>query len=320
MCRNMQWIGQSLALCLLVVVPSIGQAAEDEPALRSYEIRVDLFSIEPGAGIATYQDHGSGAVSGAGTMRMGVLHDARHFDVNVTPLFRKGQLLAKVTVEPAASDSMTKMIEKEFDLKELQSQTLDLARDSDGRVYRMNLTPHVVTHPKPTQFRAGDLRLDFLSFPSCPVILNDQEYVGHLAASAASLAYIDILNVGLVEFSLLHLKDSQPWGSLQDGILQIRHENGTTISINGVKNGWHRETLPGGPYTIWVRWKDSTMTEEAYRAGIQNSIKEIKSGIANGDPTIGPDTLKDLERLTGTEHPRMMTSGLRPVRSDELEP
>jgi hypothetical protein len=318
--HNQQVTWRAIAICLAMAVPAFGQTADNEPAHRYGEVRADLFSIRPEAGISTYLNHGSGAISGYGTLDLDVAHDVRRFTVNVTPVIKDGRLSAKVEVVPAASDTVTQPFEKEFDLAELQGQTLELARDPDGRVYRVNVAPNVVEIPKPVQFRAADLKLEYLNISS-PVILNDQEYIGYFGAGITSLAWFDVLKVGLVEFSLLHLKDAKPWGTLQNGVLNIRHENGTTISMRDVQNGWpHRQTLPGGPYTVWVRWKESTMTEEQYHQGIAQALADVKARIANGDTTVAPDAVERLERLIASDRPTLMTSGMRPVRRDELQP
>jgi hypothetical protein len=304
----------------LTVTADVTTAADEEAISRHYAIGVDVHSIVPNEGMLTHRTHCDAEMSGPGTMDDTVSFGERRFKVSVSPRFRDGRFVVTVAVEPAAEDQQTQAFTKEFDLSEFQCESVELARDADGRVYRMSLVPRVVTSLPPKSFRVSDLRMENWGFPACPIILNDQDYVGQLAGASASLAWFEMLDVGVVEFSLLHLKDAKPWGTLSGGVLNIRHENGTTVSISGVRNGLHREVLPGGPYTVWVRWKPSTMTREEYQRGLQQTLELVRSQIANGDTSFSPETLKQIERMASAEGPRMVTNGMRQARADELEP
>lgn len=320
--RITQQLWQAFACSLLLTVNASGQTTADiRPAHRSYFLRAELVSIQPEVGISSYRIHGDAGVGGHATLDLDVSDSDRQFKIMVTPRVQKGRYLAKLVVQPGATDSLTRPVDKEFDLSELQTETVELVRNEDGRVYRLNLLPQIEEYPKPKDFRAADLHLDHWSLPSCPIILNDQDYVGSLSGGSNSLAWIDISNVGLVEFSLLHLKDARPWGTLDDGRLRIRHENGTTIAINGVMNGWpDRQLLTGGPYTVWVRWKESTTVPEEYVKMLRRSIAENRARAESGEPVIVEEVWERVAKRVEEGHPQMMSNGMGPVRRDDLEP
>ena len=311
----------ALTVCLIVTANALGQSpADDQPASRNYFLRAELVSIQPEVGISSYRIHGDAGVSGPATLDLDVSDGDRSLAIFVTPRVEKGRLMATLVVQPGATDGLTQPVKKELDFSELQTETVQLVRNVDGRVYRLNLMPEVEEHPKPKEFRVADLHLAHWSF-SGPIILNDQDYVGWLSLGGNSLGWIEILNVGLIEFSLLHLKDAQPWGTLSNGQLQIRHENGTTISVNGVQNGWpDRQTLPGGPYTVWVRWKKSTTVPEEYLTMLRRSIAEAGTRAENGEPTIAAEIWERVIKRVEEGHPQMVSNGMGPVPRDELEP
>src|SRR5262249_28613285 len=151
-------------------------------------------------------------------------------------------------------------------------RSLEVARDADGRVYKVNLMPHLTVAPEPRQFKVTDLRLDAWGFPSSPVLVNDHDYIGRLGMSYGNLATCDIAGLAKIEFSLLKLKDSQPWGVLNDGVITITHEDGTTVAISDVKNGSDHNMLQGGPYQVWVRWNKPTYTIDEYRELMKKQI------------------------------------------------
>lgn len=319
MCRSWRRTCVMSAVWSVLVAPTIVAAADDVPIQRSHSIQADVYSIIPAAGLSTYRVHGSAAMSGIGTLDHSVAFGERRFAINVTPRFDKGRLIVTVKVEPAETDKLTKAVTQQIDLSEFQCESLELARDADGRVYRLTILPTVSSVQQPKAFRVSDLRMENWSFPACPVILNDEEYVGQLAGGSASLAWFEVLEVGIVEFSLLHLKDAHPWGTLSGGTLTIRREDGTAVKISGVRNGVQQDVLPGGPYTVWVRWKPNTMTADEYRRGMQKNIDLVKEQMANGDTSFSPETLKQLERMSASDRPKMVSNGMRALRPDELE-
>src|SRR5262249_34881952 len=146
-----------------------------------------------------------------------------------------------------------------------------------------NLTPQIREFPKAIQFRVSDLHPDQFSFPNSPVIANDTDYLGEMSCSSGSLAWCDIPGLAKVEFSLLHLKDASSLGSLKDGIMTIDDGNGNSLRIMNVKNGANGEVLAGGPYQIWVRWKQPSQTVEEFRESLKKLIADLKERIKNDE-------------------------------------
>lgn len=295
------------------------RAADEVPLQRTFQMEGVVYSIIPSGGLATHRIHGQASISGIAMLDDDVVHGDRHFAVKMTPRFEDGRLVATVVVKPDAADRVTEAFTKTIDLSDFQSQSVELARDTDGRVFRLNIVPVVSTIRQPKQFRVSDLRMENWSV-SGSIILNDEEYLGQWSGGSASLAWFEILGVGKVEFSLKHLKDAKPWGTLSGGVVTLRNEDGTKVTINGFTNGSLGQVLPGGPYTVWVRWLPPTMTAEEYRRGMETNIALVKEQIANGHPSFSPETLKQLERMLAADGPKMVMSGMRDVRADEIEP
>jgi hypothetical protein len=321
--RNvLQLIWPVFAICLVVTTTALSRVtADDEPARRSYFLRTELVSIQPEVGISSYRIHEDAGVGGFGTLDLDVSDGDREFTILLTPRMEKGRYLATLVVQPGMTDSLTPPVDRELDLSELQAQTVELVRNEDGRVYRLNLLPQVEEYPQPVEFRVARLHMEHWAFPSCPIIVNDHHYAGSLSLSGNSLGWIDISNVGLIEFSLLHLKDAQPWGTLDNGHLRIQHENGTTISMSGVENGWpERRTLPGGPYTVWVRWKESTTDPQEYVRMLRQTIADARTRAENGEPMMDMEIWQRVIERVEAGHPQMVSNGMGPVARDDLEP
>ena len=295
------------------------KGATAEPPTQQYWVDVMLFSFNPDAGIDTHRSHGGGGGSGRATLGTGVATNNRRFHVSVKIQRKSQRLLAKVIVEPKKGDDLTKAQEIDLDLSDLSARFLDVARDEDGRIYRLNLTPSIREVPQPRTFRVDDLRLDCFSFSTSLVILNDDHYVGRLDLHHGSFAHIEIPGHALIEFSLLHLKDAEPLGVLQNGIIDIKHSDGTTLRITNVKHGIYPTILPGGPWQVWVRWKKPTRTLPEYRELLRQQLSILKERVTNGEMTISPERLRQLERRSQTgDYIGLMSCGVGPVRPDEI--
>jgi hypothetical protein len=295
--------------------PLRGEEPEGEDApYRYYFVDAALFSFQPGQELSSYRSLGRGGAGGNSECGYG----AGRFTVSVKCNSKAHRFLAKVEVKPGAGETRIQAQEHEYDLSDLRLRTLDIARDDDGRIYRLNLAPRIDETPKPSPFRVKDLRLENWSFPASPVVLNDQDYIGQLSMSSGALAWCDIPGVAKIEFSLLHLKDAQPWGQLKDGIIEITHKDGTSLRITNVLNGVHRQVLDGGPYQVWVRWMEPTQTVGQYRQSVKKMIAEISERAKSGDLSLPPGTLRRLERQRESDRIQQTSNGLRGVRPDEI--
>jgi hypothetical protein len=290
-----------------------------ETVSKQFWADAKIFSLQPGEESATYRSFGgSGGVGPGGTLTLGARDKQHHFDVRIATKLQAQRFLAKVTVKPGRDDVGTKPQEIDYDLSDLTARTLEIARDDDGRVYRLSLIPIIREKPLPMQFSAADLQLEQWGFPNCPVILNDQEYIGQLAMSRGPLAFCDIPGVAKVEFSLLHLKDALPIGTLEKGVINITHENGTSLRISDVRNGRNQDVLSGGPYRVWVRWKKPSETLEQYRESLKRQIAKLKERMKSGDLSLPAGTLERLEKMSESGRIGLIETGIRPVRPSDL--
>jgi hypothetical protein len=72
--------------------------------------------------------------------------------------------------------------------------------------------------------------------------------MGQLRMSGGPPAFCDIPGLARIEFSLLHLKNAEASGALEDGVINIIHQD-TAIRISEVRNGTNAQVLAGGPYS-----------------------------------------------------------------------
>jgi hypothetical protein len=309
------------ALCLMATafVFAATLRAEEKPEEfeRQYWADARAFSLHPGQELATYRGYPSGGVGPNGTLGLGVSDKQRQFNVSIEAKLKSGRFLAHVTVKPQDDDKQTQAREVDYDLSDLVNQSLEIARDDDGRVYRVSILPRIEEHPQPRQFTASERRYEYFGFPSSPVVLNDMDYVGRLAMSSGQFVFCDIAGLARVEFSLLHLKDAKPEGTLKDGVITITHGD-TTLRISDVKNGVDAETLRGGPYKIWVRWKPPTMSVEEYRKELTQRIASLKRRIKDNDLTLSPGTIERLEKMSASGRIGLSENGLRGVEPEDL--
>jgi len=310
-----------MSLSVAAVVGSIVEGQEAKPAetfVGQYWADAKVLSFRPGDVLTSYRWNPSGGVGPGGTLTLGAGDLERHFDVRIVARLKSQRFLASVTVKPKRDDARTKAQEVEYDLSDLAPRTLEIARDDDGRIYQLSLAPSVREVPQPRQFKAADLRLEHWSFPSSPVILNDQDYIGRFSMGSSPVGWCDIPGVAKIEFSLLRLKDALPLGTLEKGVINIKHENGTTLRISDVKNGSNREVLGGGPYRVWVRWLKPSETMEQYRESLKKQIAKLKERIANGDLTLPVGRLEQMEKMSESGRTEMNGFGVRGVEEGEV--
>ncbi|MCH8333930.1 hypothetical protein IIC65_08360, partial [Candidatus Sumerlaeota bacterium] len=248
---------------MIVVLVMAGLMAPDAPAAgeieRGYELKAQLFTFEPGLGADSFRFHGSGSIGGAGgSLGFICSHAQRSFRVKILPALREHRYGVKVEVTPYGSDTVTEATSYQVDLSDLKATGLELARDDDGRVYVLNLTPGItVTDNTVRRFEPALIGLETWRFSNSTIILNDHEYLGKMGASGGPKAWFDAPGVAKIEFSLLEFRDAEPLGELKNGRIKITGEDGTTIEIYGVSNGISRASqmeLKGRPYQVWVRW------------------------------------------------------------------
>ena len=313
---------RSIRMCLWVALAwlaLVGEAMSDV-ASRQYYTDTRLFSVIPEKGIETYRSYGGGGAGGPNVVLGLSVNDGRRFDVEVETTLRSGQFIATLRIQPKKSDEQTKESNREFNLTGLQPQIVEIARDDDGRVYQLQLLPMIREFKAPAKFDTNALRLDFWNFQSSPVIVNDQDYVGRLGMSSGQFATIELSGTAKVEFSLVPFRGARSMGSLKDGTINISHDDGTSIQISGVTNGVHRQTLAGGPYQVFVRWSEASISDEEHKKHLAETIASVRKKIEDGDLPAGANWLERLERAQDSDRIMIMSNSLGPIpRADRIQ-
>ncbi len=307
------WVILSLGLS-----PGYCDDAIDSSQNEHYYADAKLFSMKPDGGLQSYRNYGGGGVGPRGTLGLDVSSGDRDFDVTISGSKKRGRFAVRVTVKPKRNDSHTTALDRVIDLTELAPQRLELARDDDSRVYHLSLFPHVIETPVPRTFHVADLKLEQWSFHDSQIILNDQEYLGQINLHASPIAWIDIPGLAKVEFSLLPLTEAAEEGVLNNGTINITHNNETRIRITNVRNGVEPKVLHGGPYHIWVRWMEPSQTVEQYRESWKKQLATIRQQIKSGDLDLPQGTMDRLERMAKSDRILQVSSGVRGPRKGEI--
>lgn len=265
--------------------------ASTENASTSYEINVVLLTMDSSKKLSNTSGGSLAAKVGpGGTLGLG-LDNGKLLSIrcNSDPDNRA----VKITISRPQGDKETIESEETIDLTDLAPRSVEVMRDSSGRVTRLQLSPSIVRQPAVKRFRVEDLKLNLWSFDQSKVLLDDRDYVGTLGMAYGDVCMIDIPGKARIEFSLLPLKDSKPEGVQLNGTIEIRHSDGTTVNIEGVYNGVAKWKLDG-PYRVWVRWQPSSQTKQEHHAVVQRIIEDVKNK-NNGSPS--PVDQATIERL-----------------------
>lgn len=309
MTRHVVLSVQLIAAFVVFSVTPDRSSAHDQDYSRRYSFEIELYSYNPELGIASYQRIGSGSGIGNASVSMGGV-GKRLFSVVVESAFRSGQYVATVRVEPKEDDSVTVATQREFILSNLEPQTLEIARNDDGRVYRLQIIPKIVAPQKPTRISVADLKLDQWSFLDSIVLLNDQDYVGRIVARGGPMASIDLAGVAKVDFSLIPFRDAAPDGVLKDGVVTLRRSDGTSIQIANVAIGVPGSQLSVGPYEVFVLWSEPSLTLAQYRERLEKSIAQLREKIAIDDSPHREQYLERLEKALQSDRVMMFDSSV----------
>jgi len=292
-------------------------ADEQEPKFHhQYFADAKVFSMTDEA-IDSFRGYGGGGVGPGGSLGLYVQENDRNIEIEIKGSLREKKFVANLSVKPKGADKLTKPVEQEFVLSGLEPKTMELGRDEDGRVYQLQILPHVKVSPLLNTFDADKMRLDAFSFNNSFVIVNDQDSVGRLNMSSGQLAGLD-LSLALVEFSLIPFRDAEPIGTFKDGTIHITHDSGTSIEIRNVRNGNLGRALPGGPYKVFVRWSPPTMTPEEIQEQTSAMISHFKAAIEQDDVPIEQKkqlqaVVERMESNVGSDRVTMISSRLGPL-------
>ncbi len=312
-----------LAVCSLGLFSKVG-LAETPDIVRSYRIEAKVYSLGVKRNLESYRSHGSGWCSPGSTLGYGIPSKDEPARININLSQRAGRLLADLITRPKGGSEERK---QRVDLTDLRAKSVQLAKDSDGRTYEINLTPTVIeTRVRPESFRKAVDDLYQLRFHWSRVMLNDKQYIGRMLASDSEVLSVQICGVADLEFSLHRLKDAKPWGQLQEGRIVFKHPDGTSIEIGNVTNGTDDRLVAGGPFQVWVRWQKASETVEGYRAGLSAIRDKLVSGdkviLPNGDTLEDPNTPELLLRieneLAREPGPWVTGCGARGLNSNDL--
>jgi hypothetical protein len=305
-----------LVLSVLVTVNlttvCFGSLSTQDNIQKYYAVDIGFFSIDLTKPMESYRWNGSGNAGTGGSVGLGCSDDVRDFRIVVLSKNVKGRFVVNVEVAPGTNDPVTKRDSFDVDLTDLKPRSLELAKNDDGRVYMLNLTPGIaVVDNRPK--RADDTTFKFSrwSLHDSMVILNDSVYAGKLGVSGGPLAHISYPGFGKVEFALKPFRGAKRLGTLRDGRIQIRLEDGQSLDIYGVKNGVHRIQLPGGPYEVWVRWQDLPEEATFEVPPKEDWIRMVKAGLAErGAPIPADDEWDKLYQRAKNERARPLSGGV----------
>ena len=296
---------------------SVGYCDESTPGQSAhFWLDAKLFSLKESDGLDSYRYYTSGGAETSARLTLEASSDTRRFSVDIRPSKKNGRFVANVAVAPHASDGLTRERTREVDVSSLLPQAIDLAEDDDGRVYRLVLVPGVIQRTRPKRFDSSDLRLNDWHFQHSPVILNDHDYLGLLNMGSAEIAWIDIPGLAKIEFSLAPLKGAKPEGILEGGTIRIIHGSDTRLRITNVRNGIDSQTLPGGPYQVWVHWDKPSETIEEYRESMSQRIRDLRERSERGDLALSRSTIERLEKMVHSGRVIQIQSGLREIESE----
>ena len=261
------------------------RAEQPKESFNSYYVEANLVSLDAKQSLASYK--GGGQLSGSPGSRLGTSTPTKDIEIDLSVESRR--LIANLTLtnDKNAADKKTQRI----DLTNLRPASIEVDTDKDGRTYYLNLVPTVrTTQIAPKSFQTAANELYRLRFHSSQVMLNNKQNIGDMMASDADYFNLEIVGLASIEFSLRHLKDAKPWGTLYNGRIQIAKPGGDFITISNVTNGPDNRLVSGGPYTVWVRWNKSQGTVEEFRG----ALKAQRALLAGENSDGGPNDTKAL--------------------------
>ncbi len=300
----------------------LGSLSTEDKIHKYYSLDIHLFSMDPNQPLDSYRFNGSGSTGSGGSVGLAGGDKSRYFRVKVAGKNRKGRFVVNVSIVPGKNDSSTKEDSFEIDFTDLKPKSFELAKNDDGRVYMLNLTPGIkIVDNRPKRADDTSFRFSRWTLLDSMVIFNDSIYAGKIGCSGGPLAYVSYPGFAKVEFALEPFRGAKRLGTLKDGKIQIRSEDGQSLDIYGVKNGVHEIQLPGGPYEVWVRWQNLPGEAKFEVPPKEDWIRMVKARFAEMGNT--PPTDEELDKgYERTKHERHLplSSGVGPVRqSDRID-
>ena len=243
------------------------------PIVKRYMLDCVYLSLDPNNPMESYQSYGSNVTS-AGAMVGGYIKDdKRCMQILIDSHLKDQRFLIQIKVTPSGNDSVSQAQTIDMDLSDLQARSVEIARNADGRVYWINLTPSIkIIDQKAKRLHESELKLTSFNLQGSPVVTNDTTYLGNMGVSGGTVAFIDHPSIGRIDFAMVPFKEANPAGILMNGHLKLQF-NSQTLDIYGVQNGDPAMRLPGGPYTVWVKW--TPPAEDQQLPEIPASVEEF---------------------------------------------
>ena len=300
----------------------LGSLSTEDKIHKDYTVDISFFSMDQTQPMDSYKWYGGGSCGSGGGVGLGCYDDARSFRIKVAGKNRKGRFVVNVSIVPGKNDSSTKADSFEIDFTDLKPKSFELAKNDDGRVYMLNLTPGIKIVDNRLK-RADDTSFRFSRWTllGSMVIFNDSIYAGKIGCSGGPLAYVSYPGFAKVEFALEPFRGAKRLGTLKDGKIQIRSEDGQSLDIYGVKNGVHEIQLPGGPYEVWVRWQNLPGEAKFEVPPKEVYIRIVKARFAEmgNTPPTDEELDKGYERIKHERH-MPLSSGVGPIKqSDRID-
>lgn len=300
----------------------LGLWSTEDKINKYYAVDINFFSIDLTQPMDSYRWNGSGNAGTDGTVGLGCSDEVRNFRIKVSGKNIKGRFVVNVSVTPGKNDSATKEDSFDVDFTDLKPRSFELAKNDDGRVYMLNLTPKIaVVDNRPKRADDTAFRFSRWSLLNSMVIFNDSVYAGKLGVSGGPLAFVSYPGFAKVEFALEPFRGAKRLGTLKDGKIQIRSEDGQSLDIYGVKNGVHQIELPGGPYEVWVRWHNLPEEAKFEVPPKEEWIRMVKAGCT--ERGIPSPTEEELDKLyERAKHQRVLplSCGVGSIkRSDRID-
>ena len=315
-----------LALSVFAIVglttACLASLSAEDKIHKHYTVDISFFSMVPTQPMDSYKWYGSGNSGSGGSVGLGCYDDARSFRIKVAGKDRKERFVVNVSIVPGKNDSSTKKDSFEIDFTDLKPKSFELAKNDDGRVYMLNLTPGIkIVDNRPKRADDTSFRFSRWSLIDSMVIFNDSVYAGKIGCSGGPLAYVSYPGFAKVEFALEPFRGAKRLGTLKDGKIQIRSEDGQSLDIYEVKNGVHRIQLPGGPFEVWVRWQNLPGEAKFEVPPKEDWIRMAKAKLAEmgNTPPTDEELDKGYERIKHEKHIRL-SSGVGPIKqSDRID-
>jgi hypothetical protein len=308
-------IGLFLVLCELG--PDL--VAQENGIVKEFFVDFKLCSFKPEAPILSYRDIWDHKLSSRSSASYPWDDEERSFRTTVKCDLESGRFTVQITIDPSDNDKLNEPLSKKVDLTDLRAHSLILATNDDGRIYLISLLPSVrATDNRPHKIDPKKFELGQMSFPGSVVVFNDSFYAGRMNVTGGTLCFVEYPGIAKIEFALEPFRNAKPTGSLHSDNIHILNDDGQTLDIVGVRNGIYQEILPGGPYTVWVRWT-SLPAQESYKLPKKDIwIDMVKAKAASeGYPLPSVEELDMQYQRLQYQVPKSLVSGVMTVMPPE---